>query len=111
MFPWLWSGVVLAAGVVLMAVGPVIEQEGWIIWVLMPALFTALGAIIAARRPGNRIAWLLMIIGLFPLFDAAADARIGGRPRSPELLDHLAIYWDSIGMWVTLVIPIFLILF
>lgn len=109
--PWLWTGLVFVAGLVLVVVGPATDQGGWALWVLMPTLFTALGAVMATRRPGHRLAWLLMIIGLFPLFDAATDARLGGEPSSPELLDYLSIYWDNIGMWITLIIPILLILF
>ncbi len=109
--PWVWTGVVFLAGAVLLVVGPAVEQDGWALWVFLPTVFTALGAIIATRRPGNRIAWLLMIIGLFPLFDAAADARIGAEPDPPQLLDYLAIYWENIGIWLTFVIPVFLIMF
>lgn len=109
--PWAWTGIVFLAGVALLGVGPVAEQDGWALWVLLPTVFMALGTTIASRRPGNRIAWLLMIAGLFPLFDAAADARVGAEPDPPELLDYLALYWDNIGMWVTFVIPVFLILF
>lgn len=109
--PWAWTGVVLLAGVFLLVVGPAVEQEGWALWVFLPTVFTALGATIATRRPGNRIAWLLMIIGLFPLFDASADALVGAEPDPPGLLDYLAIYWDNIGMWITFVIPVLLILF
>ena len=100
--PWIWTGVVTVATVVLF-LDEVLNQGTSIgtglAGVPLTVLFTFLGALIAVRQPGNRIAWLLLVIGFGLLLIGVLTRFTGAEPEFPSFLDLFAIVLDN---WVGL---------
>jgi hypothetical protein len=95
LLPWVWSGLI-GVIVVLFAVLATPEFEGpesvfVSIFLASVLAITALGSVVTARRPGNRIAWLLHIIAASLLFNFWASTLLeGGRPVSLGIAEWLA---------------------
>lgn len=111
--PWVWTGVVLVGSVFvfLVAVGdfgssPRATAVTIAIW--SPVLFTALGALIAAREPGNRIALLLAGIGSGILVEFALQLAANSEPASPSWIDIATIVLSyasfAVAMYLLLLI-------
>jgi hypothetical protein len=82
---------------------------GSLAWLLLPLLFTVQGAVIMRRRPGNTIAWLLMIVGFGALATGIADAVVANQEGTPT-------FWENVAMttqngWLAIMFPILLLLF
>ena len=115
---WVWSAFVASATLVFVA------GAGWSpprgeplgmgqvgVW-LMPALFTALGAAIAARAPGNRISLLFLLVGASFLIGLWADQKVTTVPPEPaSLWDALAVIWHNVGFIVGVIIPLCLLMY
>lgn len=112
---WLWAGFVLVASLVLIVVFGVNTQGFASVvsaaaWLLLPVVYTGLGAVIASKDPGNRIAWILFLVGFAVLLDGAAQPFIQEQPVSPEFLDYLALFVAN-SMWLVIFFPLFLLLY
>lgn len=105
--PWLWTGVVGAGSllVFLSAVGDFgssTRATAVAVAIWSPVLFTALGAFIAAREPGNRIALLLMGIGSGILVEFALQLAANSQPTSASWFDIAAIVLSYASFAVTM---------
>ena len=115
--PWAWTAVVAAISVSLfillggLAQPDLDSQLNAGRTLLVPTLFTGLGALIATRRPGNRVAWIFLVVGGAMLLDAAGYLLVHERPSSPDGWDIAALVWQNTGYWVGFLIPLFLLLF
>jgi hypothetical protein len=79
---------------------------------LAPVLFTALGALILSRQPGNRIAWILLLVGAGLLFEPAALPRYADGPPIPVTVgDVLLLTGLNTSFFTVFIIPIGLLLF
>jgi hypothetical protein len=95
----IWIGVVGAASLIvfLAAVqdfGSSARSTGIALSFWTPAVFTLLGALIAIRQPGNRIAWLLLGIGFGILVEFVFQLIAEGEPVSPSLRDYAVIVFS-----------------
>lgn len=93
---WAWCGVVGLGSllVLFLAVqepGSAVRAGGIALGFWFPAASTVLGALIALRRPGNRIAWLLIGIGFAVLAEFFLQLFLGAQPSSPAPIDLVAI--------------------
>lgn len=57
----------------------------------IPVLFAALGVLIAVRRPGNRIAWLFLLIGPVFLVEVVGWNLVADHPEPPSFWDVLTL--------------------
>ena len=111
--PWIWTGFVGVASLGLFLVG---GYDAWgnewsvAMWLLLPALYTGLGALIVTRRPGNRIAWVLFLVGFAIILDGAAQPFIETAPTSPTLVDYVALFVANFT-WIAIFFPLFLLLY
>ncbi|MGB7859022.1 MAG: hypothetical protein WBM90_00845 [Acidimicrobiia bacterium] len=86
LIPWIWTGVIATADVILVVVAAP-EFEGseivFLVVLLASALaVTALGSLVMARQPGNRIAWLLHAIATSLLVIIWSDMVVRGGPSN-----------------------------
>lgn len=92
---WIWTGLI-AATVVFLAVLSAPDTEGQdivlgFLFLVSILAITALGSVVTARRPGNRIAWLLHLISASLLFTLWSATLIGdGPPESQGFPEYLA---------------------
>ncbi|MEA1902288.1 MAG: hypothetical protein U9N56_02050 [Actinomycetota bacterium] len=114
--PWIWAGLVTVASVVLFLVASS-GIEGFeygaaetASWMVLPILYTWLGALIVARQPGNRIAWILFSVAVGVLLDGAAQPFILTAPNPPTAIDYLALFLAN-SMWVVIFFPLFMLLY
>ncbi len=95
---WIWTGLIVVLVVVMAAlVGREFEGPELVLSILFVAsivVMTALGSVVTARRPGNRIGWLLHVIAVSLLLTIWADTVIGdaggGPSDSPGTVDLVA---------------------
>lgn len=116
---WLWTGLVAVASVALVpsfaqTSGEETPSFGLVIyaiaWLLIPILFTGLGAFIVSRQPGNRIARLLLLIGAAALVDSAASSGLTTPPESVNAWILLLVILDNFA-WVAIFFPLFHLLY
>jgi hypothetical protein len=82
------------------------------VMVLLPTWFTALGAVMATRVRGNRVAWILMFVGTGLMIEGTAGLRVGvAPPTDPTALDVAAVIWLNTGFFFALLIPLILLLY
>ena len=114
MLPWIWTALIGTAGVVVLVFGLIpsdTENLAAVLAVAVLILITALGSVISARQPGNRIAWLLHAISVGLLLSMAASlVTESDPPISPDFWDYVAIVIIN-GLSLSFLYPIFLILF
>jgi hypothetical protein len=114
MLPWIWTALIGTAGVAVLLFGLIpsdTEDLVAVMAVAMLILITALGSVISARQPGNRIAWLLHAISVGLLLSMASSlATESDKPVSPDFWDYAAIVIIN-GLSLSFLYPIFLILF
>lgn len=110
--PWVWTGIV-AAGSVAVTVPWLVDPDTStaeaipeVVWALLPALFTALGATISTRAPGNHIARLLSISGAAILLDAAV-IRAVEIPRPTLTLGVFVLLLVNNTAWLAVFLPLF----
>lgn len=95
LLPWIWTGLI-GVIVVLLAVLATPEFEGpetvfASVFLASVLAITALGSVVTARRPGNRIAWLLHVIAASLLLTVWASTLVErGRPVSLGIAELLA---------------------
>lgn len=112
---WTWFGLVAVLSVTLFLLGGY-QSQGFsaalsaAAWLLLPVVYTGLGAVIATRDPGNRIAWILLVVGMGVLVDGAVQPLVAEAPMSPTFLDYLALFLSN-SMWVFIFFPLFLMLY
>lgn len=106
LLPWVWTVLAIALTVVL-----AVDRHEFPIFAVFPAVFTVLGAMILTRQPGNRIAWLLIAVGVGILAEPLAEMRIDGPPISPDLLDVFAITALQVSFFIFFVLPVTLLLY
>ena len=110
---WVWAGMVAVGTLVVGAVGGLqgaldAEKVGLL---LLSPLYVALGLLIVVRQRGNRVSWILFLVGTWVILEGSADLRIGDRPDPASVWDLMAIIWLNTGFFFALVIPIFLLLY
>ena len=86
---WVWVGAMGIASLFVLIVavqqsGSDVRAGGIALGFWFPAVVTSLGALIAVRRPENRIAWLLIGIGLAVLVELFLQLFLSSRPASPS---------------------------
>lgn len=114
-FWWIWLGLVTAASALSFLLGDY-QTLGFAnavsaaTWLLLPVLYTGLGALIATRSPGNRIAWILLLVGLGVLIDGSVQPLVVEAPVPPGFVDYLALFLSGF-MWVVIFFPLFLMLY
>ncbi len=113
--PWVWTGLIGLLSLVPLMLGDYLEKglaemAETLGGLLLPVLFTALGSVIATRQPGNRISWILFVVGFSILLDLVAQSVITSQPASPSFWDYLALAVANVA-WVGIFFPIFLLLY
>ena len=108
---WLWTAVVLALSAIVAAASPRGIGVDDLAQLTAPTMFTALGAVLVTKTPGNRIAWLFFVIGAGLLIEPFAQARISDPPTDPTILDVFAIAAVDSTFFVFFLVPISLVLF
>jgi hypothetical protein len=66
---------------------------------LPPITFAAVGAFLATRQPGNRIAWLMIAVGLCFGIPSLASDYPGYNPQTHQPTRPLGVYVAWIGNW------------
>jgi hypothetical protein len=112
---WLWTLAIVVGSVWAVRVSGTSLVDGFLEsrgLAVLPVMFTAMGAVIFARRPGNRIAGILFFIGLGVLLDGLGattgpevPADVGG------LGEVLILAWNNVGWFVGLIFPLILFLY
>jgi hypothetical protein len=77
---------------------------------LLPILYTWLGALIVTRRPGSRVAWILFAVAVGVLLDGVAQPFILIEPTSPSAIKYVALFLANF-MWVVIFFPLFILLY
>lgn len=81
---------------------PAMEPDtgSWVsLWLLLS--FTAIGALVAAKRPSNAIGWLLLAQGLlWQLHGMAAELRIYATATRPGFPGAVAATWAHEVLWI-----------
>jgi hypothetical protein len=79
---------------------------------LVPFNFTAVGAFIVTRRPGNRIGWLMISLGLGSALSVFTSDYPGVREHGHELIRPFAavVSWISAWIGVLYLLSLFLLL-
>lgn len=114
--PWVWTGIVAVASVV--ATVPWVLDPGTsaagaipeVVWAMLPVLFTALGATISTRVPGNHIARLLYISGAGILLDAAVIRAVAIAPAALTFGVFVLLLVNNTA-WLAVFLPLFLTLY
>ena len=79
---------------------------GW--GVVLPAVYSVVAALIIARQPGNRVGWLLMVVGMVAVFPSFVLDAISSPPSEITPGIFLLVWLDG-WSWIPLIFPIFLI--
>lgn len=111
----IWTGFVALSSV---AIGFALPLDGRspsevfaeVSWLVLPLLFTALGALIVARQPGNRISWILLAIGGGALIDSLAKVLLRTPPPKVTVVIWLAILASN-TMWLVIFLGLFNLLY
>ena len=81
-------------------------------WILVPLVFSVLAALVISRQPGNRVGWLMMVVGVAGLGSASPISSVWASlyPVAPSLTPGLwLLIWFDNYSWIFLIFPIFLI--
>ena len=110
---WVWATLVSVGGILGGSVAlmrGVLGAEA-IGLVVLSIVYAGLGVLLAVRTPGNRVAWLLLIVGSWIVSSGAATVAVSDlteRPDDPSFGVVLAIVWDNTGYFVGLLFPLLL---
>lgn len=85
------------------------ERPAVLVGLPVTVVLGALAVVIARRVPGNRIAWLLLPIGIWGVVGGIVDARTDRVPETVSWIDHLSIAFSHFSDVVFLA-PIFILL-
>jgi len=83
-----------------------VDAIGW--GLAIPVAFSGLAALIVARQPGNRVGWLLMVVGLAVNSPTGLMLDAIAHPQSLSLWLWLLVWVDG-WSWALVILPIFLI--
>ena len=83
-----------------------VQEIGW--GLAIPMAFSVLAALIIARQPGNRVGWLMMIVGVALTSPTGFLLDTLPTPQSLTLGLWLLLWVDGWG-WAIVILPIFLI--
>ena len=89
------------------------DLSGALGWELaVPVVFSVLAALIIARQPGNRVGWMMMLIGLASIIPAYTQPMIDNLPAPPTTmtLGLWLLIWFTGWLWISAIFPLFLIL-
>lgn len=110
---WTWTVIVLAISIGTLP-GFVDDNRGSVpvglAWAFMPVAFTALGALIATRRPRNHLTWILMVVGFASLMIGVTEDYTQSAPTDPGLADYVAVFLSQFN-WMGIIFPILLLLY
>jgi hypothetical protein len=111
---WLYVGYLLliAVGVWLQRLNGGSDVGGWILAAAVSA-FPTLGVVVATRQPGNRIGWVLGLVGIVVVsFDAEQYGRYGVITEPGSLPFVPYVLWVSHWAWLVGIglVPTFLLL-
>jgi len=82
------------------------QALGW--GLAMPVVFSVLAALIVARQPGNRVGWLMMIVGLWLGSPAGLYVqRLSGPPAAMTPGLWLLLWLDG-WSWIPVIFPVLL---
>ena len=98
--PWVWTGLVFAVSLAILLIAgfessDLSSRVDAVGVVLLPTLFSALGSLIFTRQPGNRIAWIFLVVGAGTVLESAALLLLSSEPDSPDAWHLLAAMWLS----------------
>jgi len=105
--PWIWTGLVFAASLVIALLGEY-EWPDAVGFVLLPTLFSALGALIFTRQPGNRIAWIFFLVGAGEILQGASERLLRSDPE-PSVWHLFAAVWLSSWFFYFLILLMLLL--
>jgi hypothetical protein len=83
-----------------------VSALGW--GVVLPAVCSVVAALIIARQPGNRVGWLLMVVGLVAVFPSFVLEAMSSPPSEVTPGIFLLVWLDG-WSWIPIIFPIFLI--
>jgi hypothetical protein len=84
-----------------------VEIFGW--GLAMPAVFSVVAALIIARRPGNRVGWLLMLPALTIASPFRASVASWTTPPASLTAGMWLLLWLDFWSWIPVIFPVFLI--
>jgi hypothetical protein len=107
-----WSLVNVAAALTSPAASPgQLRVAGTLAWGFLPVVFAALAALIIARRPRNRIGWILLTPAIAFAIDAPVDTYISQFSAAPPAsAGILLMLWYQSWAWLLLILPVALIM-
>ncbi|MDX1468266.1 MAG: histidine kinase [Acidimicrobiia bacterium] len=110
---WVWAALLMvisaAAATSLISSGN--ADIDAIVWLILLPLYTGLGLLTAIRRPGNRVAWILLTVASYVALTGASIAQLGEPSIPPDpvtIWDALAIVFQNTGYFILLIIPLLL---
>jgi hypothetical protein len=83
-----------------------VSALGW--GVALPVVCSVVAALIIARQPGNRVGWLLMVVGLVAIFPNFVLDSMSSPPSEVTPGIFLLVWLDN-WSWIPIIFPIFLI--
>ena len=107
--PWIWTGVVFAITLVLLVSNDV--DSGDLLFIALPTVYTALGAVIVSHSPGNRIGWLFFAVGAGSLLEPIASPYLESNAGESSVLVVLAYAAVATSFFVFFLIPVPLLQF
>lgn len=110
---WVWSGLIAAGGVAVMigVVAQGILDVDSVVLLGSAIAYTGLGLLIVNRAPGNRIAWLFLVVAAWIVTSGASIVFIGEfdrRPSRVSVIELIGIMFSNVGYFIGLMIPIVL---
>lgn len=115
--PWMLVGIIILAALIDFIVWLMLQSasssfHNWVTalgWgVVLPAVYSVVAALIIARQPGNRVGWLLMVVGMVAVFPSFVLDAISSPPSEITPGIFLLVWLDG-WSWIPLIFPIFLI--
>lgn len=110
---WTWAGTVVAVAIINLP-GFIADADGSVVggvaWALIPVAFTSLGALIATRKPGTHLTWIMMIVGSTSLLIGFSGDSLQRAPADPGFVDFVLITLLEFS-WMGIIFPIFLLLY
>ena len=115
--PWILVGIIILAALIDFVVWLLLQSgsssfHSWVTalgWgVVLPAIYSVVAALIIARQPGNRVGWLLMVVGLVAVFPSFVLDAMSSPPSEITPGIFLLVWLDG-WSWIPIIFPIFLI--
>ena len=115
--PWILVVIIILAALIDFVVWLLLQSgsssfHSWVTalgWgVVLPAIYSVVAALIIARQPGNRVGWLLMVVGLVAVFPSFVLDAMSSPPSEITPGIFLLVWLDG-WSWIPIIFPIFLI--